>query len=118
MTVPQACTSHRTRCSPSSRRFETNKDYAEGTATNPGEAVDWTARRPITRHSPVLGIVGSLRPPSDRPGAAAVDGVRDGAELLAPDLSALLPERPNGELPARPCRRLRRVAGRSPCPPL
>src|SRR5208282_5432077 len=64
------------------------------------------------------GGLGSLWPPPDRPGAAAVDGVRDGAELLAPDLSALLPERPNGELPARPCRRLRRVAGRSACSPL
>src|SRR5208337_1889318 len=57
------------------------------------------------------GGLGPLWPPPDRPSAAAVDGVRDGAELLAPDLSALLPGRPNGELPARPCRRLRRVAG-------
>ena len=64
------------------------------------------------------GGLGPLRPPPDRPSAAAVDGVRDGAELLAPDLSALLPGRPNGELPARPCRRLRRVAGRSACSPL
>src|SRR5208283_4449547 len=64
------------------------------------------------------GGLGPLWPPPERQSAAAVDGVRDGAELLAPDLSALLPGRPNGELPARPCRRLRRVAGRSPCPPL
>src|SRR5271157_3238485 len=56
------------------------------------------------------GGLGPLWPPPDRPSAAAVDGVRDGAELLAPDLSALLPGRPNGELPARPCRRLRPVA--------
>src|SRR5271165_3353643 len=64
------------------------------------------------------GGLGPLWPPPDRPSAAAVDGVRDGAELLAPDLSALLPGRPNGELPARPCRRLRRVAWRSACSPL
>src|SRR5271165_5473819 len=50
--------------------------------------------------------------------ARRVDGVRDSAELLAPDLSALLPGRPNGELPARPCRRLCRVAWRSACSPL
>src|SRR5271157_2430302 len=62
--------------------------------------------------------VAEVGPVPDRPSAAAVDGVRDGAELLAPDLSALLPGRPNGELPARPCRRLRRVAWRSACSPL
>ena len=45
---------------------------------------------------------------ADRPGAASADGVRHGAELLAPDLPALLPRCPDGELPARPCRRLRR----------
>src|SRR5277367_3973116 len=64
------------------------------------------------------GGLGPPWPPPDRPSAAAVDGVRHGAELLAPDLSALLLGRPNGELPARPCRRLRRVAGRSACSPL
>ena len=46
------------------------------------------------------GGLGPLRPPPDRPRPAAVDGVRDGAELLAPDLPALLPRRPHGELPA------------------
>ena len=36
---------------------------------------------------------------------APADGLRHGAELVAPDLPALLPRCPHGELPARPCRR-------------
>jgi hypothetical protein len=36
--------------------------------------------------------------------------------LLAPDLPALLPRRPDGELFARPCRRLQRLARYSTCP--
>ena len=53
------------------------------------------------------GRLGTFWPCGDRPGTPAADGFRHGAELLAPDLPALLPRRPHGELPARPCRRLR-----------
>ena len=46
------------------------------------------------------------------------DGVRYGAEPLAADLPALLPGRPDGELPARPCRRVHRLGRRAACPAL
>src|SRR5271166_5938673 len=64
------------------------------------------------------GGLGPLWPSRDRPGTPAADGVRDGAELLTPDLPALLRRRPDGELPARSCRSLHRMAWRSACPPL
>src|SRR6202521_5309464 len=42
----------------------------------------------------------------DRPRTPSLDGLRHGAELLAPDFPALLPRCPHGELPARSRRRL------------
>ena len=55
---------------------------------------------------------------ADRPGTPPADGVRHGAEPRAPDLPALLPGRPDGELPARPCRGVHRVERCSACPAL
>ena len=55
--------------------------------------------------------LGAFRPVGDRPRPASADGVRHGAELLAADLPALLSGCPDGELPARPCRCLHRMAG-------
>ena len=59
------------------------------------------------------GRLGPFRSYHDRPGAPRVDGLRHGAQLLAPDLPALLSRRPHGELPARPCRRVCRMERRS-----
>ena len=56
---------------------------------------------------------GALRAPDDRARAPSADGLRHGAVVVAPDLSALLPRCAHGELPARPRRRLR-VLGRVP----
>ena len=56
-------------------------------------------------------------PTSARSGSGARNaraGLRDGAELLAPHLPALLPQRRDGQLPARPCRGLRGLAGPAP----
>ena len=62
--------------------------------------------------------LGTLRASRDRSRPPAVDGVRHGAELLAPDLPALLPRRAPGELPARACRGLRGLARLSPGAPV
>ena len=64
------------------------------------------------------GRLGAFRSPHDRPRAPSLDGLRHGAELLAPDLSALLPRCPHGELPARSRRRLRGLERMSACPAL
>ena len=64
------------------------------------------------------GRLGTFRPSRDRPRAASTDGVRHGAQPLAPDLPALLPGRQDGELPAWPRRRLYRVEWCSSCPAL
>src|SRR6516225_4522954 len=53
------------------------------------------------------GRLGTLRPSHDRLRASAIDGLRHGAELVAPDIPALLPRCPHGKLPARPCRGVR-----------
>ena len=58
--------------------------------------------------------LGPLRQGEDRSRGAPVDGLRDGSQLLATHLPALLPERADEQLPAWSHRRLRGVAGRAP----
>src|SRR5262249_38068142 len=48
----------------------------------------------------------------------AIDGLRHGAELVAPDIPALLPRCAHGELPARPCRGVRGLQWMRACPAL
>ena len=64
-------------------------------------------RRHHADHWPVGAIATQLNLHRDsvaRPSPAPTDGLRRGTVLVAPDLPALLPRRPHGEFPARPCR--------------
>ena len=60
------------------------------------------------------GRLGALRQAADRARRAVADGLRDGPQPLAPRVPAVLSQRRDEQLPARPCRRLRGVAGRAP----
>ena len=60
------------------------------------------------------GRLGSLRSSAHRPRPPPADGLRDGAQPLAHGLPALLPGRPDGQLPARPRPGLRRLRRRAP----
>jgi hypothetical protein len=55
------------------------------------------------------GGLGPLRPSAGRPRPANADGLRHGAQPQPHDLPALLPRCAHGQLPARPCRGLRRL---------
>src|SRR5580658_687214 len=61
------------------------------------------------------GRLGTFWSSRDRLRAPSLDGLRHGVEPLAPDLLALLPRCPHGELSARSRRRLRGLERMSAC---
>src|ERR1700694_4130449 len=84
--------------------------------TAPGGGGLSTSAQPARRAGASrLGAFWSSR---DRPRTPSLDGLRHGAELLAPDFPALLPRCPHGELPARSRRRLHGLERMCACPAL
>src|SRR4029079_10084598 len=90
----------------------------------PGRAVPAAAAGrslPAPAHAPRRarpGGLGKLRQAANRRRLAPAAGLCHGLELVAPDLPALLPQRPHGELPATPPGGLPRLAGLSASPAL